>query len=205
MDAIVPPTLDTTLTELASLGMRAARVVTRMMEIELQVAELVAGSLPEPGQEANSLGEAVAGGQAIDVANAAMAASVPRTELLALAHDRLARSVRRSVALLRRIEAGWPRAGSARDRADDRAAMVRRQVARGVGEAIRHQADGETAERLFDELAERLDELDLAETGAMPVAEVIAKICRELGLVTQTLEAGLPGGTGAPWPGIDTG
>ncbi len=205
MDAIVPPTLDATLTELASLGMRAARVVTRMMEIELQVAELVAGSLPEPGKEANSLGEAVAGGQAIDVANAAMAASVPRTELLALAHDRLARSVRRSVALLRRIEAGWPRAGSARDRADDRAAMVRRQVARGVGEAIRHQADGEAAERLFDELAERLDELDLAETGAMPVAEVIAKICRELGLVTQTLEAGLPGGTGAPWPGIDTG
>ena len=205
MDAIAPPTLDTTLTELASLGMRAARVVTRMMEIELQVAELVAGSLPEPGKEANSLGEAVAGGQAIDVANAAMAASVPRTEALALAHDRLARSVRRSVALLRRIEAGWPRAGSARDRADDRAAMVRRQVARGVGEAIRHQADGEAAERLFDELAERLDELDPAETGAMPVAEVIAKICRELGLVTQTLEAGLPGGTGAPWPGIDTG
>ena len=205
MDAIAPPTLDATLTELASLGMRAARVVTRMMEIELQVAELVAGSLPEPGREANSLGEAVAGGQAIDVANAAMAASVPRTELLALAHDRLARSVRRSVALLRRIEAGWPRAGSARDRADDRAAMVRRQVARGVGEAIRHQADGETAERLFDELAERLDELDVAETGAMPVAEVIAKICRELGLVTQTLEAGLPGGSGAPWPSIDTG
>jgi hypothetical protein len=78
-------------------------------------------------------------------------------------------------------------------------------VARGVGEAIRRQADGEAAERLFDELTERLDELDQDEIGAIPVAEVIARICRELGLVTQTLEAGLPGGTGAPWPGIDTG
>jgi hypothetical protein len=205
MDATAPPTLDATLTELASLGMRAVRAVTRMLEIEVQAAELVAGALPELGREANSLGEAVADGQGIDAANAAMAQAVPRTEILALAHDRLTRSVRRSVALLRRIEAGWPRAGSARDRADDRTAMVRRQVARGVGEAIRRQADGEAAERLFDELTERLDQLDQDEIGTIPVAEVIARICRELGLVTQTLEAGLPGGTGAPWPGIDTG
>ena len=205
MDATAPPTLDATLTELASLGMRAVRAVTRMLEIEVQAAELVVAALPELGREANSLGEALAGGQGIDAANAAMAQAVPRTEILALAHERLARSVRRSVALLRRIEAGWPRAGSMQERTDDRAAMVRRQVARGVGEAIRRQADGEAAERLFDDLAEQLDELDPDEIGTIPVAEVIARICRELGLVVRAFEAESPPRTGAPRPGIDTG
>jgi hypothetical protein len=178
-----PPTLDAMLSDLASLGMRTAHVVTRMMEIELQAAEAVASWLPEPGNAAASLGEAVASGQGVDAANAALAHAVPRVEVLARAFDRLSRSVRRSVGLLRRIEAGWPHA-----RSDDQAAMIRRQVARGVGEAIRREADGEAAERLFDELAERLEDPVLeAETRAMPVEEVVRRLCRDLGLV-----AGLP-------------
>ena len=207
MDDTVPPaTLDAALTELVSLGMRASRVVTRMMEIELQAAEIVVSWLPEPTGPATSASEAVAIGQGVDSANAAMADAVPRTEILARALDRTARSVRRSVALIRRIEAGWPHAGSVSARADDQAAMVRRQVARGVGEAIRQQADGETSERLFDDLAERLRDVGLeAEIGAMPVEQVVRKICREVGLVTTALETQLPQrGTGEP-PVVDTG
>jgi hypothetical protein len=123
MDANAPPIpeLDATLSELAALGMRAARVVTRMMEIEQAAADIVAGWLPEAGSVHASLGEAQAAGLGVDTAIAAMAQSVPRVESLARALDRLSRSVRRSVALMRRMQAGWPRA------ADDRTAMVRRR------------------------------------------------------------------------------
>jgi hypothetical protein len=186
MDA--PRTHDTMLSELASLGMRAARVVTRLMEIELEAAEIIASWLPELHGEAASLGEAVAAGAGVDAVNAATVKAVPRIEALARALDRLSRSVRRSIGLQQRIEAGWPRAGS-----DDRMAMMRRQVARGVSEAIRREADGETAERLFDELALRLDDPGLdAETLAMPMEAVVRRICHELGLVAGALKATLP-------------
>ena len=197
MNAIVPsPATDVTLSELASLGMRATRVVTRMMEIELAATEIVVSWLPEPGGAAASLSEAVAYGQGVDTVNAAMAEAAPRVEVLARAHDRLSRSVRRSVALLRRIEAGWPRTT-----ADDRAAMVRRQVARGVGEAIRRATDGEAAERLFDDLAERLEDPSLdIELAAMPVEEVVRRICRDLGLTAGAIETA----PGARPPGSNT-
>jgi hypothetical protein len=108
-----------------------------------------------------------------------MSAAVPRVEVLALALDRVSRSVRRSLALMRRMQAGWPGAGSA----DDRAAMVRRQVVRGVAEVIRSRADGETAERLFDELAERLDDPEFGrDLLALPVEEIVRRISRDLGL-----------------------
>ena len=208
MDATVPPlpTFETELAELASLGMRAARVVTRMMEIELQAAEVVASWLPGPGGAADSWSEAVAVGQGVDAVTAEMAGAVPRVEVLARALDRLSRSVRRSGALARRIEAGWPRTGSASDRSDDRAEMVRRQVARGVGEAIRRTAEGETAERLFDELAERLEDPGLeADIGALPVEDVVRRICLELGLVAEALGAALPGGGEGKRPENDSG
>ena len=48
--------------------------------------------------------------------------------MLTRALERSSRLVRRCVALTKRIEAGWPRGA----RVDDRAAMVRRQVKRGV-------------------------------------------------------------------------
>ena len=172
--------------------MRGARVVVRMMEIEQAAAEVVAGWLPAAGPFPGALGDAVAAGQGVDAVTEAMAGGVPRMEVLARALDRVSRSVRRCVALKRRLAAGWPRAG-----ADDRAAMVRRQVARGVTDAIRCRAEGEAAERLFDELAERLDEPELeAELSALPVAEVVRRVCRDLGLagagVAEVL--GPPGG-----------
>jgi hypothetical protein len=191
MDAPLPPTVDATLAELASLGMRAARAATRMIEIEVQTAEMLASWCPERGAEPASLTEATTAGQAIDIANAQMADAVPRVEVLARALDRLSRSVRRCIGLQLRIAAGWPRCAS-----DSGPAMVKRQVARGVSQAIRHAADGEAAERLFDELAERLQdpELDI-EIGALPVDEIVRRICRDLGLMDWDLV------TGAPEPG----
>ncbi len=188
------------LSELAELGMRAARVVARMMEIEQATAEVAAGWLPNSVAEPDSLAEAVAAGQGMDALNAAMADGVKRVEVLARAFDRVSRSVRRSVALMRRIEAGWPRAKS-----DDRTAMMRRQVARGVAEAIRQQTDGEATERLFDELAERLDEPSIEQDiDVLPVDEIIRRVCRDLGLATGALQAvgvTVPPGSGGP---VDT-
>jgi hypothetical protein len=173
------PDSDAMLAELAALGMRAARVVTRMMEIEQAAAEIAASWLPESGRTEASLGEAIAAGQGVDSVTTAMAAAVPRVEVLALALDRVSRSVRRSLALMRRMQAGWPRAASP----DDRAAMVRRQVARGVATLIRREADGEAAERLFDELAERIDDPALDnDILALPVEEIVRRISRDLGL-----------------------
>ncbi len=192
--ALPNPDHEAMLSELAALGLRGARVVARMMEIEQASADVLAAWLPEPGGFPEGLAEATAAGQAVDSVDAAMALAVPRVEVLARALDRVSRSVRRSVALMRRIEAGWTGAG----RADDRLAMVRRQVARGVSDAIARGADGEAAERLFDELAERLadpaleDELD-----TLPVEEVVRRVCVDLGLAMGAV-AGMaaPGGDG---------
>ncbi len=197
------PNLDAALTELVSLGMRAARVVTRMMEIEQQAAEVVASDLPVPGHQPASLSEAAASGQDVDAVTAAMAEAVPRVEGLARAFDRVSRSVRRTVALIQRMQAGWPHPSSA----DNRQAMLRRQVARAVAEVIQRESDGEAAERLFDDLAERLDDPGVAaEIDALPEREVVRRICRDLGLAMGTVWE--MGGTPPPppqdgWP-VDT-
>ncbi len=178
------PAFETMLTELAALGMRAGRVVVRVMEIEQAVIEVAAAWLPGVGVAPASLADAVAGGQEADAVAAVMSQAVPRVEGLARAYDRVSRSVRRTVALARRMEAGWPRAG-----VDDRRAMVRRQVARGVAEVISRESDGATAERLFDDLAERLDDPGLeAEIASLPVEVVVRRVCRDLGLVVDELE-----------------
>ena len=189
------PSADAILSELAALGLQAARVLTRMMEIERAMADVAAGWLPRSAADPASWAEALAAGQGVDAVNAAMAEGVKRVEVLARAFDRVSRSVRRSVALMRRLEAGWPRGA-----ADDRAAMVRRQVAHGVAAVIRRESHGEAAERLFDELAERLDERlhDPAfeqEILVLPVEEVVRRVCRDLGLVAAALRD-----TGGPLP-----
>ena len=51
---------------------------------------------------------------------------------------------------------------------------------------IRREADGEAAERLFDELAERLDDSTLEQDIlALPVDEIVRRIGRDLKLAAE--------------------
>ena len=148
-----------------------------MAEAEGRIVAVVAAGLPE-SVDAGSLAEARAAGSAVDAAGLALAQATPRIGEASLAYDRAARAVRRSVALVQRLDCGWtPRGGS-----DDHGAMVRRQVAREVGERIARHTDGEAAERLFDDLDERLDALEHEGGLDRPARIVIAAICRDLGL-----------------------
>ncbi len=188
MDATAPFDADAVLAEATTLTLGAMRVVSCMMQIEQKLAQAAAAWLPETGSTPASLAEAAATGQAIDDTTAAMAQAVPHTNTLARALDQLSRSLRRIIALKQRIQAGWPRARAA----DDRPAMLRRQVARGVTSRIRDAAPGEenaeAAERLFDDLYERLDDPAWADDlQSLPVEEVVRRICRDLGLVTAAL------------------
>ncbi len=105
----------------------------------------------------------------------------------ALAYERVARAVRRSVGLAQRL--GEPGVGAS---AGQERALARRRIVREVEDVIQRQARGGVAEGLTAELAERLDGPELEdEIGTRPVAEIIADICRDLGI------AALPGT--APW------
>ena len=188
------PALRDALLELVGFGVRIARVVAEVTEAEGQVVAVVRAGLPGSMVDAGSLTEAQLAGLAVDAAEDALSKASPRIAAAAQAFDRVSRAVRRTAALVRRLECGWPRRGGS----DDRQAMARRQIARSVGERITGQSDGEAAERLFDDLAERLDALDLAGALDQPVEAVIAEICRELGLeaARMTVRVPLPGVAG---------
>ncbi len=126
----------------------------------------------------------------------APAVPIPDTLIsLAAAFDRIARAVRRSIALTRSLNAVQP----ARDPAQHRAA-TRSRILREVEDVIGrttpgfdHAASEESgAEALTAELHDRLDAPDLDDDiSSRPVADIITEICRDLGL------AALPGTT--PW------
>ena len=184
MDAPAPFDADALLAEAATLTMAAMRVVSCMLQIEQKLAQAASAWLPDSASLPASLAEATATGQAVDDATAAMAQAVPHTDTLVRALDRLTRSLRYTIALKQRLAAGWPRPRAA----DDRPAMLRRQVARGVTSRIRDAAGGEAAERLFSELYARLDDPALADDLlTLPVEEVVRRICRDLGLVATAL------------------
>ncbi len=93
-----------------------------------------------------------------------------------LAYERVARSVRRSIGLSRRL--AEPVLGAAAERA-----LARRRIVREVEDAIQRRASGGAAEGLAAELGERMDSPDLEdEIGTRPAAEIIADICRDLGI-----------------------
>ncbi len=98
-----------------------------------------------------------------------------------LAFDRLARCVRRCIALARQLAEPAPQApGQAQRRT-----AARKRVIRDVEDAIQRTAQGADAESLHAELADRLDAPDLDDDLATrPVADIIADICRDLGLAT---------------------
>ncbi|MGI4955338.1 MAG: hypothetical protein ACRYGM_26320 [Janthinobacterium lividum] len=106
-----------------------------------------------------------------------------------IAFDRVARAIRRTIALARHIAANPVAARPEQSHADSRAdsrADTRARLIRGVEDAIHSQRRGGDAEPLYAELGERLEdpalEFDLAHR---PVAEIIEEIARDLGVAVQ--------------------
>jgi hypothetical protein len=112
-----------------------------------------------------------------------------------------------TVLLAERLHRGWAQGVEP----DDRHTMARRQIARGVADAIAAEAEGKRAAQLTEALTERLEALDTESgIGNRPTEEIIAEICRYLGLdpVRMTVRPPLPGaispvqaGGMAPRPG----
>ncbi len=163
--------------ELAGCGLRIARVAAEVAEVEGRVVALLATGLPDEYGKTASLHDGQMAAQAVDAADLALKEASPRIAAAGQTFERVSRAVRRTMALVQRIDAGWPRGGS-----DDRPRMARRQIARAVGEQIARHADGERAERLFDDLYERLDAMEFGGDPDRPVDAVIDAICRTLGI-----------------------
>jgi hypothetical protein len=108
---------------------------------------------------------------------------------IAAAFDRISRAVRRTILLARKV--AEPLAPAAEHPEQHRAA-ARRRIIREVEDTIQRTAQGADAETLHAELLDRLDAPDLEDDIAQrPIADIIADICRDLGL------AALPGSH--PW------
>jgi len=108
-----------------------------------------------------------------------------------LTYSRLARAVRQTTALEAELDADWqtreqqdaakPASRPAAPR--DRMRGEKYHVKRLVEAAIKAQANARDAEALLLDLDERLDDPDIeAKLGRRPVSEIVATICRELGL-----------------------
>ena len=177
------------------MGLRVARMVAEVADAETALAKAASqaaaaeeGVSPIPA----SWAEAIEADRAAAAAAEARHTVVARADVVARAFARVSRSIRLTAALLERFDRGW--AGPTRS--DDRRAMAKRQIARGVADVIAREAEGERAERLTESLTERLDTPDWEdEFEDLPVEEVIARICRDLGLdpVRGTVKSPLPG------------
>ena len=100
-------------------------------------------------------------------------ADLAEAPALAVAFERVARTVRRTIGLARQL-------GEAPEQR--RRVAVRRQIVRAVEDSIQELAP-ERQDDLEAELLERLDGPDVADDiDHRPVAEIIAEICRDLGL-----------------------
>ena len=103
-----------------------------------------------------------------------------------IAFDRIARAVRRTIALARHVAAAPDEGAPDPPRGPARRAAARARLIRGVEDAIHRKRRETDAEALHAEFAERLDdpELDLDLAGR-PVDDVIEEICRDLGIAVQ--------------------
>jgi hypothetical protein len=103
-----------------------------------------------------------------------------------IAFDRIARAIRRTIALARTITE--PASPSTAQGAHQRRLSARKRIIRDVEDAIQRRASGAEADALHAEFSERLDDPDLDDDiDGQPVADIIAAICRDLGI------AALPG------------
>ena len=103
-----------------------------------------------------------------------------------IAFDRIARTLRRTIALARKItDPTSPRPAA---QAAERRRIARKQIIRDVEDTIQRRAEGADAEALQAEFYERLETIDCEDDIAnLPIAEIVALIRRDLGL------AALPG------------
>ena len=100
-----------------------------------------------------------------------------------IAFDRVARAIRRTIALARHIAAG-PARPTQHDRTTARAKIIR-AVEDHIDRKRRRDPDQDT-ESLRNELAERLEDPDLdRDLAARPVEEIIEEIARDLGIAQQ--------------------
>ena len=182
------------LAEVVQMSLIVARMVTRVAEGEIAMADAAAeiraaeGASPMPA----SLAEAIEVDRAFAAAAEARHTVVARADVVTRAFARIARCIRLTVAQAERLDRGWARP----TRSDDRRAMARRQIARGVADVIAREAEGERAERLTESLTERMESPDWEdEFEDRPAEEVIAIICRDLGLdpVRGKVKSPLPG------------
>ena len=96
-----------------------------------------------------------------------------------IAFDRIARTVRRTIMLARKVAEPMPIPA---DPAPRRAA-TRRRIIREVEDVIQRSAGSGEAEALHREFLDRLDAPDLDDDIAhRPAADIIVDICRDLGL-----------------------
>ena len=96
-----------------------------------------------------------------------------------VAFDRIARAVRRTVILARRLDDPMP-AAAGPGRTD-----ARKRIIRAVEDQIQLRSGDLDADSLHAELLDRLDSPDLDdEIGRRPVDEIIAEIRRDLGLMS---------------------
>jgi hypothetical protein len=169
------------LAEFVQIGLSVARLVGRVAEAETALAEAASQINVAEGVSAmaESLAQAIEADRATAAAAEARPTVVARADSITEAFARVSRAVRLTVMLAERLDRGWARRGMS----DNRRAMARRQIARGVADAIAREADGERAERLTEALADRLESLDVEnELGDRTAEEIIREICRALGL-----------------------
>ena len=120
----------------------------------------------------------------------------------ALEFARVARAVRMTIALQARLAkdlSALDRAGAAAlaSEADTCRERVQRQVERVLGARCE---DEDEAEQLASDAWERLTDEDDADLAARPVAEVVARICRDLGLSPEDGDAAVDLPPLAVWP-----
>ena len=118
-----------------------------------------------------------------------------------IAFDRVARTIRRTIALARKLSEPAQPSPAERAAADaqQRRTAARKQIIREVEDTIHREAHGPNAEAqaesLHAELYERLDTLDLDDDiDNLPIAEIIAAIRRDLGIAAHINSRGI-----SPW------
>ena len=98
-----------------------------------------------------------------------------------IAFDRIARTIRRTIALARKLDE--PASPGPAQGTHQRRRAARKQIIRDVEDTIQRRTDGAEAEALHAELYERLDAPDLDDDiDTQPIADIIAAICRDLGI-----------------------